>query len=137
MRIIMIVALISVGSLLGDVIPNKVKIQNQNVVKMAAEGLSQELPKKVDAFTQLISIKAKEETLFYTFEINASQSDDAIIKKDKSRMQKAVTNGICQFSKRFLKSGINISYIYTSAKSRKKLFQFDVDKTKCDYPPEI
>ena len=133
----MIMALLSVGSLVADVIPDKVKLQNQNVVKMAAEGLSKELPKKVDAFTQLISIKAKEETLFYTFEINATQSDDAIIKKDKTRMKKAVTQGICKSSKRFLQSDITISYIYTSAKSAKKLFQFDVNKTACDYPPEL
>jgi hypothetical protein len=52
-------------------------------------------------------------------------------------MQKAVTDGICQSSKRFLQSDIMISYIYTSAKSKKKLFQFDVNKTKCDYPPQL
>jgi uncharacterized protein YktA (UPF0223 family) len=137
MRAIMIMALLSAGVLMADVVPDKVKLQNQNVVKMAAEGLSKELPKKVDAFTQLVSIKAKDETLFYTFEINATQSDDVIIKKDKTRMKKAVTGGICQSSKRFLQSDITISYIYTSAKSAKKLFQFDVNKTVCDYPPEL
>jgi uncharacterized protein YktA (UPF0223 family) len=137
MKTIMIIVLLSAGILVADTLPDKVKLQNQNVVKMAAEGLSKELPKKVDAFTQLISIKAKEETLFYTFEINATQSDDMIIKKDKTRMQKAVTEGICHSSKRFLQSDISISYIYTSAKSKKKLFQFDVNKTVCDYPPEI
>jgi hypothetical protein len=137
MKTIMIIVLLSAGILVADALPDKVKLQNQNVVKMAAEGLSKELPKRVDAFTQLISIKAKDETLFYTFEINASQSDDAIIKKDKTRMQKAVTDGICQSSKRFLQSDIMISYIYTSAKSKKKLFQFDVNKTKCDYPPQL
>ncbi len=133
----MIMALLSAGVLMADAIPDKVKLQNQNVVKMAAEGLSKELPKRVDDFTQLVSIHAKDETLFYTFEINATQSDDAIIKKDKTRMKKAVTGGICQSSKRFLQSDITISYIYTSAKSKKKLFQFDVNKTKCDYPPDL
>ena len=132
----MIGAVFSVGVVAGT-IPDKVKLQNQNVIKMAAETLSKELPKKVDKYTQLISINAQDETLQYTFEINASVSDADIIKKDKSRMKKAVTAGICRSSKRFLESGIAISYIYMSAKSHQKLFVFDVNKTGCDYPPKL
>ena len=133
-KAIMIGALLS-SMLIAEAIPDKVKLQNQNVVKMAAQSLSKELPKSVDKFTQLVTISTKDESLLYTFEINASVSDEDIIHKDKSRMQKAVTAGICRSSKRFLESGIAISYIYTSAKSKKKLFVFDVNKTLCDYPP--
>jgi len=113
----------------------KIKLQNQQVVQLAAKSLSKELPKKVDKYTQLISIKAKDETLFYTFEIDAPSSDEEIMKKDKSRMQRAVTMGVCKSSKRFLDSDIKISYVYIGAKSKKKLFQFDIDKTKCEFLP--
>ena len=119
----------------ADDLQDKIKLQNQNVVKMAAESLSKELPKKVDNFTKLISIKAKDETLLYTFEIDAPSSDEEIKAKDKTRMQKAVTRGVCKSSKRFLDSDIKISYIYTSAKSKKELFRFDIDKAKCDFTP--
>ena len=116
-------------------IEDKIKLQNQNVVKMAAQSLSKELPKKVDNFTKLVSIKADGETLSYTFEIDAPDSDQEIKDKDKSRMKKAVTKGICQSSKRFLESDIKISYIYKGAKSKKELFRFNVDKTKCKSKP--
>jgi hypothetical protein len=119
----------------ADDLQDKIKLQNQNVVKMAAESLSKELPKKVDNFTKLISIKAKDETLLYTFEIDAPSSDEEIKAKDKTRMQRAVTRGVCKSSKRFLDSDIKISYIYTSAKSKKELFRFDIDKAKCDFTP--
>ena len=119
----------------ADDLQDKIKLQNQNVVKMAAKSLSKELPKKVDNFTKLISIKAKDETLLYTFEIDAPSSDEEIKAKDKTRMQKAVTRGVCKSSKRFLDSDIKISYIYTSAKSKKELFRFDIDKAKCDFTP--
>ena len=134
LRVIMIGTIVST-MLVAEAIPDKVKLQNQNVVKMAAKSLSSKLPERVDKFTQLVAINTKDESLLYTFEINATTSDADIINKDKSRMQKAVTAGICTSSKRFLESGIAISYIYTSAKSKKKLFVFDVNKTLCDYPP--
>jgi len=135
-KVIMIGVVIS-SMLMAEAIPDKVKLQNQNVIKMAAKSLSEALPKKVDNYTQLISIDTKDESLLYTFEINATTSDADIINKDKSRMQKAVTAGICKSSKRFLESGIAISYIYVSAKSKKELFIFDVNKTLCDYPPQL
>ena len=70
--------------------------------------------------------------MLYTFEINATnKSDDEIMKEDKSRMKKAVTMGICNSSKKFLENGINISYIYASAKSKKELFRFDVTQKDC------
>jgi hypothetical protein len=116
----------------SNTLEKKIKIQNQNVVHLAAKELSKQLPQKIDKYTQLINIKGNNQTLIYTYEINDSKkSDEEIMKKDRSRMKKAITGGICRSSKRFLESGINISYIYTSAKSKKRLFQFDVTQKDC------
>ncbi len=130
---IIILGLISISStIFADKLAEKIKLQNQEVVKLAAKELSAQLPQKIDNFTQLINIQAKDQTLIYTFEINSTnKSDDTIIKEDKSRMQQAITNGICNSSKKFLENGINISYIYASAKSKKELFQFDVKDKDC------
>jgi len=130
---ILFLALLLVIGLNSADLKDKIKIQNQNVVKQAVESLSKELPKKVDKYTKLVSIKAKDESILYTFEIDAPNSDEEIRKKDKTRMQKAVTQGICKSSKRFLESDINISYIYISAKSKEELFRFDIDKSKCNF----
>jgi len=113
---------------------NAMQKQNMNVVKMASEALSEGLPQKIDEYTTLIKIEGKGETLVYIFEIHTgSKSDEAVKKEDRTRMQKAVTNGICQSSKRFLDADIMISYIYRSAKSKKELFHFNVKKEDCDY----
>ncbi len=128
-----LVSLLFLTSLLhADDMAQKVKKQNQEVVKLAAQELNEQLPKKIDKYTQLITIKAKNEDLVYTYEINTGDKSDAdVIKEDKSRMQKAVTKGICDSSKRFLENGIDISYIYTSAMSKKALFRFDVSQKDC------
>jgi len=42
-----------------------------------------------------------------------------------------VTYGICKTYKRFLDVNITISYLYTSAKSKVKLFRFDVTQKDC------
>jgi hypothetical protein len=120
------------STLFADEMADKIKVQNQEVVKLAAKELSSQLPQKIDNFTQLMNIEAKDETLIYTFEINATnKSDDMIIKEDRSRMKKAITEGICNSSKKFLENGIDISYTYTSAKSKKELFRFDVSQKDC------
>ena len=123
-------------SLNASVIPDKVKLQNQNVVNMAAKSLSDELPKKVDKFTSLIKIDPRGEVLIYTFEINSTKSDDELIKKDKTKMKKRITSGVCSSSKRFLQSDISIKYIYQSKKSKKEIFNVDINKSVCDYPPQ-
>ncbi|AKF24862.1 hypothetical protein YH65_05275 [Sulfurovum lithotrophicum] len=108
--------------------------QNKTIVKMAAEGLNENLPQKVDDYTTLTQVEAKDETLIYVFEINTgAKSDEAVQKEDRTRMQKAVTNGICHSSKRFLDAHINIAYIYRSAKSKKELFRFDIKREDCEY----
>jgi hypothetical protein len=118
-----------------DVSQSKMQEQNKEIASMATKELSKNLPQKIDQFTTLQTIQNKNTTLLYTFLINdPKKSDEAIIKQDHSRMQKVITDGICKTSKRFLQAGINISYIYISAKSKKLLFKFDITKDKCNYP---
>ena len=106
--------------------------QNREIVKLASEEISKTLPQKVDNYTTLMTVEGKDTTLIYTFEINTgAKSDDAVRKEDRGRMQKAVTIGICQSSKRFLDSDINISYLYISANSKAELFRFDVTQADC------
>ena len=108
--------------------------QNRNIVKMAAQGLSENLPQKVDEYTTLVKIEGRDDTLIYIFEVNTgTKSDEAVRKEDRARMQRAVTNGICHSSKRFLDAHIAISYIYRSAKSKQELFRFDVKREDCGY----
>ena len=115
-----------------DNMAEKIKTQNQEIVKLAAKEISSQLPQKIDDYTQLVKLEAKGQTLLYTYEINTgAKSDETVINEDKSRMKKAVTQGICKSSERFLTSGIDISYIYASAKSKKELFRFDVSKKDC------
>ncbi|ADN10034.1 hypothetical protein [Sulfurimonas autotrophica] len=108
--------------------------QNLEIATLAAKEMSKGLPKKIDKYTTLRNIQNEGPTLVYTFVINSgAKSDEAIRKEDHSRMQKAVTQGICQSSERFLKAGVNISYIYMSVKTNKLLFRFDITKDKCNY----
>ncbi|WP_201353305.1 hypothetical protein [Hydrogenimonas urashimensis] len=118
--------------LMADELAEKIRLQNQNVVKAAAHELSKELPKRVDPFTRLTGIDADGVMLIYTFEIDAGpKSDDQIIKEGKERMRRNVMAGVCSTSQRFLKSGIVISYRYISAASKKPLFRFDVAEKDC------
>jgi len=106
--------------------------QNREIVKLASEEISKTLPQKVDSYTTLMRVEGKDTTLIYTFEINTgAKSDEAVRKEDRERMKKAVTTGICDSSKRFLDSEINISYLYISAKSKAELFRFDVTQADC------
>ncbi len=120
------------STLFADEMAEKIKAQNIEIIKMAVKEISSQLPQRVDDYTQIVDISSKEQTLIYTFEINTgAKSDEAVISEDKSRMKKAVTKGICISSDRFLQSGIDISYVYTSAKSKKELFRFDAKKKDC------
>lgn len=121
-------------SLFADVNQSeKVHKQNIEVLKAAVKELSTNLPKKVDAYTQLVDLKAEGENLIYTFEINTgTKSDEAITKEAEERqMNVRVTGGICRSSRRFLDSGIGISYLYRSAAGKKPLFRYDVTRKSC------
>ncbi|WP_457592757.1 hypothetical protein [Hydrogenimonas sp.] len=116
----------------GDM-ADKIKIQNENVVKAAAAELSKTLPKRVDPFTQLVAISAEGQMLAYTFKIDAApKSDETIIKEGAERMKRNVTAGICATSNRFLQSGIVISYRYISAATGRELFRYDIKESDCD-----
>ena len=106
--------------------------QKREIVKLSSEEISKTLPQTVDKYTVLTKVEGKDSTMVYTFEINTgAKSDEAVKKEDRTRMQKAVTTGICQSSKRFIDAQINISYIYISAKSKAELFRFDVTQADC------
>ena len=111
--------------------------QNQNIhiASLVAKEMSKTLPQKIDKYTTLNSIRNDASTLVYTFAINSgAKSDAAIQKEDHKRMQRAVTAGICKSYENFLKSNINISYLYMSEQTKKLLFRFDVTQDKCNYP---
>lgn len=111
---------------------SKMKQQNMTIVKMFVDEISQKLPQKIDAYTTLEKVEGKNTTIIYTFEINTgAKSDEAVKKEDKTRMKNAVTQGICQSSKRFLQADIDITYIYRSAASKAELFHFNVNKEIC------
>ncbi|MCD4757003.1 MAG: hypothetical protein K8R39_01900 [Arcobacteraceae bacterium] len=135
-----ILLIVSVSSLFAndlevkqqDVSPEQLQSQNVEIAKYVAIELSKDLPKVVDKYTKFTSIKSEKTTLIYTFEINiGSKSDEAVKKEDHKRMEKAVVNGVCSTSKRFLEAQIVIIYNYVSAKSKAKLFQFEIDQNKC------
>ena len=106
--------------------------QNLEVLKLAVAELSKNVPKKIDKYTTLVDVTSKDLTLIYVYEINTGgKSDETVRKEDHQRMRDAVMNGTCQSSKRFLKSGISLSYLYNSAVSKEKLFQFDVSQKDC------
>ena len=106
--------------------------QNRKIVKLAADEMNKTLPQTVDKYTTLVQISAKETTLKYLFEINTSaKSDETIKAEDHARMEKAITEGVCRSSKRFLDAQIKISYVYRSASSKAELFHFDISQEKC------
>jgi len=106
--------------------------QNRMIVKLASEELTKTLPQKIDNYTTLLRVEGQDTTLVYVFEINTgAKSDETVKNEDRTRMQKAVTSGICRSSKRFLDAEIDIAYLYKSAASKEKLFQFNVSKDDC------
>jgi hypothetical protein len=110
----------------------QMRSQNNIIAKMAAKAMSKGLPHIIDKYTKLITVTSKKANIIYTFEINSgSKSDEAIINEDRTRMKAAIKNGVCKSSMKFLESDINISYIYNSAISKKKLFQFNITKQDC------
>ena len=108
------------------------QVQNRRIIELVVEELSKDLPKKIDEYTQFVGITNDDLTLVYIFEINTGgKSDETVQKEDNSRMQSAVTQGVCRSSQRFLDAQINISYLYKSAKTKAKLFQFDITQADC------
>lgn len=115
------------------IFPEKeMKTQNKEIASLVAKEITSTLPQIIDKYTTLSSVKNEDTTLVYTFEINTGvKSDEAIQKEDRTRMREAVTTGICQSSRKFLEAGINTSYVYVSAKTKVRLFQFDIAQKDC------
>ncbi len=110
----------------------QMKLQNKNVIKHVIAEISSKLPQTVDKYTTFTNISSKDLTLIYTYEINTgAKSDEAVKKEDGPRMEPYVKKGICQSSKRFLESDIDIQYAYKSAASKKELFAFKMSKKDC------
>jgi len=110
----------------------KIKEQNQQIIKMVVTEISKTLPQKVDKYTNMTKIEDKNVTLIYTFEIDTgSKNDKDVQKEDKPRMEKAVTKGVCQSSKRFLDAEIILNYTYLNASTKKELFTFSINQKKC------
>ena len=108
------------------------KTQSIDIVKMAASEISKSLPQKIDKYTTLNSVKAKNKTLIYFYELNiAPKTDESVINEDHTRMKQAVTIGTCRGSIRFLEAGITLKYIYTSKSTKKELFQFNINQESC------
>ena len=110
----------------------ELKTQNKTIAKMASLEIAKSLPQKIDKFTTLTAVQAKEATIIYTHELDiASKSDEVVKKEDHSKMGKAITKGSCLSSKRFLDADIALRYVYISKKTKAELFQFNVDKKSC------
>ena len=106
--------------------------QNATIAKMFTEEISKNLPQKIDNYTKFVKIHNEGSNIIYTFEIKTgAKSDESVRKEDRSRMYRAVKNGICQSSMRFLEANINISYLYISASSKKDLFRFNITQKDC------
>jgi len=111
---------------------DKLREKNQKIIKMVVSEISKQLPQKVDKYTQMTGIRDNNLTLIYTFEINTgAKSDESVKKDDKKRMEKSVTRGVCQSSKRFLEAGVTLTYEYLSASTKKELFAFTMTQKKC------
>ena len=110
----------------------EMKKQNIEIAKLTAASISKDLPHTIDNYTKLTTVINEGATLVWTFEINTgAKSDESVRKKDYIRMKKSVTTGICQSSSKFLEAGINTSYVYVNAKSKVKLFRFDITQKDC------
>ena len=135
----LILILLTISSHATDIIKEgqeypveKIKEQNQQIIKMVVSEISKTLPQKIDKYTTMTKIEDENLTLVYTFEINTgTKSDKSVRKEDKPRMEKAVTQGVCQSSKRFLDAGISLDYVYLNSSTKKELFTFSMNQKKC------
>ena len=115
-----------------DVSAEQLKSQNKEITKLVATELSKSLPQVINKATKIISIEAIETNLIYTYEINTgAKSDDAIRAEDRTKWEKIYVKNVCKRSKRFLDAQVKLSYVYISAISKEKLFQFDIEQADC------
>ena len=116
----------------GELPAKEMKKQNIEIAKLTAESLSKDLPTVIDKYTTLTKVISDKSTIIWTFEINTgAKSDKTVMSEDHTRMKKAITEGICQSSNKFLTAGINTTYIYISAKTEVELFRFEISRKDC------
>jgi hypothetical protein len=115
-----------------DVSPEQLKSQNKEITKLAAQQLSKNLPQVINKYTIITKIEAVGASLIYTYEINTgAKSDETVRAEDRTKWEEFYIQNVCQRSKRFLDAQVSLSYVYYSAKTKTKLFQFDVNQAKC------
>ena len=111
---------------------DKMKEQITKIIKMTVTEVSKGLPQKIDKYTEITKVRDENLTLIYTFNINTgAKSDETVKKEGKERMEKPVSKGICQSSKRFLDAGVTLRYEYFSKSTQKELFTFTLNQKKC------
>jgi len=111
---------------------DKLKEQNLNIVQKAVEGIRENLPQKVDAFTQIVAIDSNGTKLIYTFEVQSGPQSDEAMREKGIQMAPRIKKGICLSSKRFLQADISIRYRYVSSAGKSEILVVDVDKNSCE-----
>jgi len=110
---------------------DKLREQNLNVVRKAVEGIRENLPQQVDAYTKLVDVESNGTTLIYIFEVKAGVKTDTALKEEGAQMVPRIREGICLSSKRFLEADISLRYQYISSTTKTEVLRVDVNKTQC------
>ena len=111
---------------------DKLREQNLNIVRKAVEGIGENLPQKVDEYTQIVAIDSNGTKLIYTFEVQSGPQSDEAMRQKGARMAPRIKEGICHSSKRFLQADISIRYRYISSATQKEILVVDVNKSRCE-----
>jgi len=74
---------------------DKLREQNLNVVRKAVEGIRENLPQQVDAYTELVDVESNGTTLIYIFEVKAGVKTDATLKEEGAQIAPRIRKGIC------------------------------------------
>jgi hypothetical protein len=112
---------------------DKLKQQNRELVQKAVEGLNENLPQKVDDFTQFVGVEGNGTKLTYLFDVDAGPKSDATLRKEGTAMAPRIRTGICATAKRFLQADITLSYRYRNRTTGTPVLVVDVNKTQCDW----
>jgi len=115
----------------GDLEVDKIKMQNRQVVKKASEGLAETLPKRVDEYTTLVSVKGTDTRLIYRFEVDDPPKSDEEMKKRGIDMAPRILKGLCLSSRRFIDADIVMDYIYINKATGNEILEVVADKDIC------
>ena len=116
----------------GNLSIDKMREQNIAIVKKAVEGLNRNLPIDIDNQTKLIKVDGKGKELIYIFEVKtAPKSEEELIREGKSKVAPRLKRGICKSAERFLKAGIDMTYIYLNASTHNQILKLTVTQKDC------